>query len=87
MYSKKVNTEIDTSHLRRRCPRCGGNLFLYNDYYGWYEQCLQCSFILYLDTVYKDSSKSASQKTSEISQSTTSETKMINFGGEVMSES
>jgi hypothetical protein len=74
MYGKKVNMEIDTSHLHRRCPKCGGNLFLYNDYNGWYEQCLQCSLILYLDVVYKDNSNAASKKTSEISQSKTSKT-------------
>jgi len=27
-----------------RCPKCGGNLFLDKDLYGWYEQCLQCSY-------------------------------------------
>jgi uncharacterized protein (DUF983 family) len=73
MDGKKTNIEMDISHLRRRCPKCGGNLFLYNDYYGWYEQCLQCSLILYLDIVYKDSSEMDSTKTSEISQGTTPE--------------
>ena len=36
----------------RKCPKCGGNLYLERDYYeeglfiGWYEQetCLQCGF-------------------------------------------
>ena len=27
-----------------RCPRCGGNLFVYNDIDGWYMECLQCSY-------------------------------------------
>ncbi len=27
----------------RRCPRCGGNIFLDRDVDGWYEQCFQCS--------------------------------------------
>ena len=39
----------------RRCPRCGGNLYLDSNYYveggvvGWYEQevCLQCGYINY----------------------------------------
>ena len=44
-------------NIQRRCPKCGGNLFLYNDYHGWYEQCLQCSLILYLDVVYEDKEK------------------------------
>jgi len=28
----------------QNCPRCGGNLFIYRDVDGWYEECLQCSF-------------------------------------------
>ena len=29
----------------RRCPRCGGNIFLDKDLDGaWYIQCLQCSY-------------------------------------------
>ena len=39
----------------RRCPRCGGNLYLDSNYYveggviGWGEQevCLQCGYINY----------------------------------------
>ena len=27
------------------CPRCGGDMFLSKDVYGYYEQCLQCSYI------------------------------------------
>jgi ribosomal protein S27AE len=59
-------------HVSRnqRCPKCGGNLFLYNDHNGWYEQCLQCSFIVYLDTVYKNTDRLNEQKTSEKSQVT-----------------
>jgi ribosomal protein S27AE len=34
-----------------RCPKCGGNLFLDSDHYGWYEQCLQCSYTGYLETI------------------------------------
>ena len=41
----------------QRCPKCGGNLFLYNDYDGWYEQCLQCSYTLSLDVVFKNGIK------------------------------
>ena len=26
------------------CPRCKGDMFLYEDVDGWYEQCLQCSY-------------------------------------------
>ena len=26
------------------CPRCGGNLMLDSDIYGWFEKCLQCAW-------------------------------------------
>ena len=29
----------------RSCPRCKGDVSLDWDYYGWYEQCLQCGYI------------------------------------------
>jgi hypothetical protein len=35
----------------KRCPRCGGNIYVDSDRFGWYEQCLQCGVTLYLDTV------------------------------------
>ena len=60
---------MDVSHVQKHCPKCGGNLFLYNDYNGWYEQCLQCSFILYLDMVYKDGKRVDSGNTSETNKS------------------
>ena len=40
-----------TGFTRKRCPRCGGNIFLDNDSDGWYEQCLQCARTWYLETV------------------------------------
>jgi len=52
----------------RRCPRCGGNLFLYNGLDGCYEQCLQCSHILYLDILYDSKAKVEPEITSEVSQ-------------------
>ncbi|MBI4284896.1 MAG: hypothetical protein HY670_03215 [Chloroflexi bacterium] len=27
---------------RKQCPKCGGNIYLDRDYYGWFEWCLQC---------------------------------------------
>ena len=30
--------------LKKRCPKCGGNVYLYRDMDNWYEQCLQCSY-------------------------------------------
>jgi hypothetical protein len=29
---------------QKRCPKCGGNIYMDRDSYGWYEQCLQCSY-------------------------------------------
>ena len=49
---KKVRIRADA-----RCPKCGGNLFLTNDYYGWYEQCLQCAHTIYLKAIYDSSGK------------------------------
>ena len=28
---------------RRRCPKCGGNVSLERDRYGFYWKCLQCA--------------------------------------------
>ena len=28
----------------RKCPRCGGTMFLYGYLDGWFEECLQCSY-------------------------------------------
>jgi len=47
-----------------RCPKCGGNLYLDRDYIGWYEQCLQCSFMKDLGVVYQ-SKKKAEKETTE----------------------
>jgi hypothetical protein len=37
--------------IKKSCPKCEGNVFLYSDLYGWYEQCLQCSHTEYLETL------------------------------------
>jgi hypothetical protein len=44
-------------YLHRRCPKCGGNMYLDKDYHGWYEQCLQCAFIHDLPVVYENKKK------------------------------
>jgi hypothetical protein len=31
------------------CPRCQGRVFRDKDQYGWYEQCIRCGHIGYLD--------------------------------------
>jgi ribosomal protein S27AE len=33
----------------KQCPKCGGNIYLSADYYGRYEQCLQCGYTCDLD--------------------------------------
>jgi len=43
--------------IQQRCPRCDGNVFVYRDLYGWYEQCLQCSRIWSLDSVVESRDK------------------------------
>ncbi len=40
---------MKTKILLDSCPRCKGDLFLDHDDYGWYWQCLQCGYILYLE--------------------------------------
>jgi len=58
-------------YLRKnRCPKCGGNMFLYNDFDGWYEQCLQCAHIKYLDVIYDNKQKVGKVTASETSQVT-----------------
>jgi len=42
---------------QQRCPKCGGNIFLHRDLYGWYEQCLQCSRIWYLNSIVEEREK------------------------------
>lgn len=27
----------------KSCPRCNGDLYIAQDFYGWYQQCLQCA--------------------------------------------
>ena len=61
--------KINASWVRQRCPKCGGNLFLY-EYHGWYEQCLQCSFTQYLDVTYEDRTKADQSETFEVSHGT-----------------
>ena len=30
--------------MTKRCPRCGGNIYLEEDCFGSYEHCLQCGY-------------------------------------------
>lgn len=65
---------MSAQKTNRRCPKCGGNIFLYNGFDGWYEQCLQCSLIRYLDVVFdnKNNVKVDAETSSEISNGTAS---------------
>ena len=38
----KAVTEMRTGIVQKRCSKCGGNIYLDKDLYGWYGQCLQC---------------------------------------------
>ena len=41
-----------TEMLRlKSCPRCKGDVLLEKDKYGWYEQCLQCSYLRDMETI------------------------------------
>jgi hypothetical protein len=31
--------------VNRKCSKCGGSVYLDSDYFGWYEECLQCGFV------------------------------------------
>ena len=33
---------VKQGFTNKRCPKCGGNIFLDRDICGWHEQCLQC---------------------------------------------
>lgn len=44
----------------KQCPKCGGNIYLSTDYYGRYEQCLQCGYSMDLDA-HDDSKKQSPQ--------------------------
>jgi len=49
----------------KKCPRCGGDFFLEKDIYGWYKQCLQCSYRQELKEI-NDSKKQMTQREREI---------------------
>ncbi len=43
--------------IRKRCPKCGGNVFLHRDFHGWYEECLQCGHISNLPDLVEGGAK------------------------------
>jgi len=51
VYPAHGRNEVKAGFAQKRCPKCGGNVFLDSDSDGWYEQCLQCGHISYLETI------------------------------------
>jgi ribosomal protein S27AE len=47
---------------QKQCPRCGGNIYLSSDYYGRYEQCLQCGYTCDLESAEKAQKQAAQLK-------------------------
>ena len=35
----------------KSCPRCGGDIMIYDDYEGWHETCLQCGYDAVLENL------------------------------------
>jgi hypothetical protein len=46
----------------RCCPKCRGDVMLDKDYYGWYEQCLQCGFLRDLEIIAQVGQQPASSQ-------------------------
>jgi len=54
---------MGTTSVDRCCPKCGGNIIIDKDYHGWYEQCLQCSYMRDLKVIYqKQANRAAAEK-------------------------
>jgi hypothetical protein len=47
----------------RRCPKCGGNMYIDKDYNGWYEECLQCAYMHDLEPLYEQKKPVKVEKT------------------------
>ncbi len=52
---------------RARCPKCGGKVYLDSDYYGWYEQCIQCGHTQNLEKVSPVNVEAGDKYTAELS--------------------
>jgi len=55
------------------CPRCSGDVYFDWDFYGWFEQCLQCSYTHYLHNAVKAEKETRASKKSgakEVTQAT-----------------
>jgi hypothetical protein len=43
--------------VARRCPKCGGSLYLDRDQFGFFEQCLQCGLVSDLKEIVENKNK------------------------------
>lgn len=50
------------------CPRCNGDVYFDWDFYGWFEQCLQCGYMHYLQTTSTAEKLPRKQKVKEVTQ-------------------
>jgi hypothetical protein len=44
------------------CPKCGGDVRIDHDEYGWFEQCIQCGYTRDLETITAHPEKDKPQK-------------------------
>ena len=47
------------------CPKCGGKILIDKDHHGWYEQCLQCSYMRDLVAMFGETAVAAMAKNLE----------------------
>lgn len=50
----------------KRCPKCGGNVYLDEDQHGWFEHCLQCGYTCDLQGVLNVAEREALKTSSEL---------------------
>jgi hypothetical protein len=46
----------------KSCPRCNGDVYLDRDEFSWYEQCLQCGFMNYMEKLIDLKKRSVSEE-------------------------
>jgi predicted nucleic-acid-binding Zn-ribbon protein len=51
---------------RTKCPKCGGNIYLDSDLYGWFEQCIQCGYTQNLQKVNRVNIETGDKYTAEL---------------------
>lgn len=57
--TSRSDTQMKEGFLRGRCPKCGGNVYLDRDHYGWHEECLQCGYAHDLQALVEPGAKVA----------------------------